>query len=374
MEPTNNLRVAHIMRLETPNGLRQKLPVTEAAANLVAGSRHNIAGVLEGWDRRLLVIVGPCSIHDPEAALDYAERLAPVRERLGEELLICMRVYFEKPRTTIGWKGLINDPHLDGSCDVPTGLFLARQLLLDLAQRGVPAATETLDPVSAQYFSDVISWTAIGARTTESQIHREMASGLSMPVGFKNGTDGGLTIVVDAMQAARAPHSFVGIDGAGQVSVVRTTGNQHCHAVLRGGSSGPNYGAASVRAAADKLTAAGLNPRVLIDCSHANSGKQHHNQPKVLADVAEQLAAGSEHVLGVMLESHLVAGRQDLEPGRPLTYGQSITDACIDFDTTVGLLEQLAMVRRPEWSGGPQPSRTGGTVTDQRAPAGGAMR
>jgi 3-deoxy-7-phosphoheptulonate synthase len=346
MEKTDNLRVEGIDPLTTPARLREAIPLSERGAAFVASARTQIEAVIDGHDHRRLAIVGPCSIHDPRAALEYAERLEPVRERLGDELLICMRVYFEKPRTTVGWKGLINDPHLDGSCDVAHGLRVARGLLCQLAEMGVPAATETLDPVAPQYMSDVIGWTAIGARTTESQTHREMASGLSMPVGFKNGTDGGLEIAINAMQAARAPHSFIGIDERGQVGVVRTRGNAHTHVVLRGGSKGPNYAAADVEAASQRLAKAGLAPRVLIDCSHANSGKDHERQPAVVDAVAAQLEAGSRRVLGVMLESHLVAGKQKLQPGKPLVYGQSITDACMDFDTTVAALERLARAYR----------------------------
>lgn len=358
MEETHNLRVERIEPLVAPAELRATLPLSDRSAQFIAQTRRAIEAILEGRDGRRLAIVGPCSIHDPKAALEYARRLAPLRERLADRLLICMRVYFEKPRTTVGWKGLINDPHMDGRCDVATGLLRARALLLQLADMGMPTATETLDPVSPQYLSDLISWTAIGARTTESQTHREMASGLSMPVGFKNGTDGGLTVALNAMQASRASHSFIGIDEAGQVGVVRTAGNHATHVVLRGGSGGPNYCETDVRAAAERLGAAGLSPRVLIDCSHANSSKRHENQPRVLEDVAQQLERGGQAILGVMLESHLVAGRQDYRPGEPLTYGQSITDACIDFPTTELALERLARAV-------PAPTRAGRTaVTD----------
>ena len=358
MEETHNLRVERIEPLVAPAELRATLPLSDRSAQFIAQTRRAIEAILEGRDGRRLAIVGPCSIHDPKAALEYARRLAPLRERLADRLLICMRVYFEKPRTTVGWKGLINDPHMDGRCDVATGLLRARALLLQLADMGMPTATETLDPVSPQYLSDLISWTAIGARTTESQTHREMASGLSMPVGFKNGTDGGLTVALNAMQASRASHSFIGIDEAGQVGVVRTAGNHATHVVLRGGSGGPNYCETDVRAAAERLGAAGLSPRVLIDCSHANSSKRHENPPRVLEDVAQQLERGGQAILGVMLESHLVAGRQDYRPGEPLTYGQSITDACIDFPTTELALERLARAV-------PAPTRAGRTaVTD----------
>ena len=342
MQQTSNLRIVETMPLITPETLHTELPLPERAAEFIARSRDEVAAILHGKDTRKLAIVGPCSIHDVKAAIEYAERLLVLREALADRLLIFMRVYFEKPRTTVGWKGLINDPHLDGSYDLPHGLRTARRLLLDLAEMGLPAATECLDPISPQYISDVISWSAIGARTTESQTHREMASGLSMPVGFKNGTDGGLTVALNAMQAAGSPHSFLGIDGRGQVSVVRTKGNPHCHVVLRGGSGGPNYEAPQIDKATQRLTEAGLNPRVLVDCSHANSHKKHENQPKVLASVKAQVRDGQSNIMGVMLESHLKAGRQDLVVGQPLNYGQSVTDACIDFATTEQALQEFA--------------------------------
>lgn len=339
---TYNLRVTGIDPLPSPAEIKAELPLSEEGSQFVAKSRQEVVDILTGRDKRALVVVGPCSIHDPAAALDYAKRLAPLREKLKKELFIIMRVYFEKPRTTVGWKGLINDPHLDGSCDVAHGLPLARKILLDITKLGIPAANEALDPVTPQYISDLISWAAIGARTTESQTHREMASGLSMPVGFKNGTDGGLTVAINAMQSASHPHAFIGIDEQGRNSVIRTMGNPHCHVVLRGGEKGPNYDAASVNAAGDRLTAAKLNSRLMVDCSHANSSKDHNNQPKVLKSVAEQLRAGSPYILGVMIESHLVAGRQDFVPGKPLNYGQSITDACIDFPATEAALTEFA--------------------------------
>jgi 3-deoxy-7-phosphoheptulonate synthase len=296
------------------------------------------------------VIVGPCSIHDPAAAIDYATHLSSLRERVSKELLIVMRVYFEKPRTTVGWKGLINDPHLDGTFDIPLGIRRARTLLRDLAEMGVPSATELLDPIIPQYIADLVTWTAIGARTTESQTHREMASGLSMPVGFKNGTDGSLGVAVNAMITASRQHSFLGIDGSGRVGVVRTAGNPNTHLVLRGGHQGPNYAPDAVFRASVNLRQAGINPRVLIDASHDNSGKNHERQPDVLSDVGGQVRGGSEHVLGVMLESNLVAGRQELRSKADLVYGQSITDACIDFPTTERVLLELAnaaAARRP---------------------------
>jgi 3-deoxy-7-phosphoheptulonate synthase len=342
MTEVSNLRVERIEPLTTPDELHAQLPMSQRARRFVAQTRTAIERVLRGEDHRLLVIVGPCSIHDPAAALEYAERLAPVARWTSDDLLICMRTYFEKPRTTVGWKGLINDPHLDGSCDVAEGLLRARRLLLELADRGIATATETLDPLTPQFLGDAIAWTAIGARTTESQTHREMASGLSMPVGFKNGTDGGLEIAIQAMQAAREPHSFIGLGANGRAAVVRTQGNPHTHAVLRGGSSGPNYSRDHVEQASARLRAAGCNPRVLVDCSHGNSRKHHENQPGVLRDVASQIEQG-DRVLGVMLESHLVAGNQSLCPELPLVYGQSITDACIDFSATVPLLELLAL-------------------------------
>jgi 3-deoxy-7-phosphoheptulonate synthase len=350
MLQTKNLRILETTLLNSPDTITSEIALTERSAELVAGTRKQVEAVIHGRDRRLLVIVGPCSIHDPRAALDYAARLAPLRERVSKELLIVMRVYFEKPRTTVGWKGLINDPHLDGTFDIPTGIRRARTLLRDLAEMGVPAATELLDPIIPQYIADLVTWTAIGARTTESQTHREMASGLSMPVGFKNGTDGSFSVAVNAMLTASRPHSFLGIDGSGRVGVVRTAGNPNTHLVLRGGHQGPNYAPDSVFRASVNLRQAGINPRVLIDASHDNSGKNHERQPDVLVDVGGQVRGGSEHVLGVMLESNLVAGRQELRSKADLVYGQSITDACVDFPTTeralLGLAEDAAG-RRP---------------------------
>ncbi len=342
MRETKDLRIVDTTALKSPDEVTRELPLSARAAEVVFRSRQEIQAVLEGRDARKLVIVGPCSIHDPAAALDYAGRLLSLRERVSDALLIVMRVYFEKPRTTVGWKGLINDPHLDGSYDIPAGIRVARGLLREIAELGLPAATEMLDPIIPQYIADLVSWTAIGARTTESQTHREMASGLSMPVGFKNGTDGGLGVAINAMIAASRAHSFLGVDGAGRVGVVRTAGNPHCHIVLRGGSAGPNYGASEVSRAAAALSKARVNPRVLIDASHDNSGKDPTRQPAVVADVGAQLRAGSEHVLGVMLESHLQGGRQDLVDKDMLCYGQSITDGCISFAETVDVLEAFA--------------------------------
>jgi 3-deoxy-7-phosphoheptulonate synthase len=342
MRETKDLRIVDTTALLSPDDVTRELPLSDRAADIVFRARQEIQSVLEGRDRRKLVIVGPCSIHDPQAALDYTARLLTLRERVKDALVLVMRVYFEKPRTTVGWKGLINDPHLDGTYDIPTGIRTARGLLREIAELGMPAATEMLDPIIPQYIADLVSWTAIGARTTESQTHREMASGLSMPVGFKNGTDGGLSVAINAMIAASRPHSFLGVDGAGRVGVVRTAGNPHCHIVLRGGGAGPNYGAVEVAKAVAALEKARVNPRVMIDASHDNSGKDPQRQPAVLEDVGAQLRAGEQNILGVMLESHLKAGRQELVDKTTLTYGQSITDGCIAFDETVTTLENFA--------------------------------
>jgi 3-deoxy-7-phosphoheptulonate synthase len=350
MRTTSDLHVIDTEPLRSPDALKSDLPITARAADLVYRTREEVRGVLHGRDPRLLVVVGPCSVHAPAAAIDYARRLLALRLRHENELLIVMRVYFEKPRTSVGWKGLINDPHLNGSHDISSGLSIGRRLLLDLAEVGVPAATEMLDPIIPQYLADLVSWTAIGARTTESQTHREMASGLSMPVGYKNGTDGGLAGAIHALVAASRPHSFLGIDGSGRVAIVRTSGNPDGHIVLRGGSAGPNYGADHVATATSALERAGLPPRVLVDCSHDNSGKSHLRQPDVLEEVGRQVAGGSSAVLGVMIESNLVGGRQALDVGvsRPsdLVYGQSVTDACVDFAMTEEMLARLAEAGR----------------------------
>jgi 3-deoxy-7-phosphoheptulonate synthase len=343
MRNTNDLHVTETRPLLTPSAIKRDLPLGDAASELVAGTRDVIRAILKAEDRRLLVVVGPCSIHDVRAALEYGRQLQALRAELADDLEIVMRVYFEKPRTTTGWKGLINDPHLDGSYDINAGLRLARRLLLDLAALGMPAATELLDPIIPQYIADVVAWTAIGARTTESQTHREMASGLSMPVGFKNGTDGSLTAAVNAMIAASHPHRFLGINAEGLASIVTTTGNADTHLVLRGGKSGPNYAAPQIAKAATQLAALGSCQRVMVDCSHDNAGKDHTRQPAVLADLGAQLAGGSTHLLGVMIESHLVAGKQPLPKDlKQLAYGQSITDACVDFPTTASMLRALA--------------------------------
>ena len=343
MATTSDLHVVETRPLVAPALLHQDLAPDASALNTVTSARKRIKAILRGDDQRLLVVVGPCSVHDVQAAREYAERLAPIRERLQDRLEVVMRVYFEKPRTTVGWKGLINDPHLDGSYDINTGLRRARGLLLDLAREGMPAATELLDPVVPQYIADLISWTAIGARTTESQTHREMASGLSMPIGYKNSTDGSATIAINAMQAASKPHHFLGINGDGQASIVSTTGNPDGHLVLRGGNRGSNYHVDAVTEAAAELKKFGLEDRLMVDCSHANSNKDFRRQSDVLASIADQLRSGSKHLMGVMIESHLVEGNQKLSADlSQLTYGQSITDACISLDTTEQILNDLA--------------------------------
>jgi 3-deoxy-7-phosphoheptulonate synthase len=334
-------RIEQIDPLARPTALLEEIPLPQAEAELVIRSRNEVAAILDGADDRLLVIVGPCSVHDTKAALDYAGRLAASAAELGEDLLVAMRVYFEKPRTTTGWKGMINDPHLDDSGDVNTGLRRARGLLVSVLGLGLPVGCEFLDPIIPQYISDAVSWGAIGARTTESQIHRQLGSGLSMPVGFKNGTDGNVQIAVDAVRAAAAPHAFTGVDATGAAAIVRTTGNPDCHVILRGGRDAPNYGAAAVADALEKLRAAGLSARLVIDASHDNSGKDHERQALVAREIAAQVTAGNAAIAGVMLESFLVAGRQDLGSGE-LTYGQSITDACMDFETTAEVLDELA--------------------------------
>lgn len=353
MYKTNDLHVVDTRPLISPALLHHELPIDDTAAALVAETRDRIRNILRHEDPRMLVIVGPCSVHDIEAAYEYGQKLVSLRHELADQLEIVMRVYFEKPRTNVGWKGLINDPHLDGSYDINTGLRLARKLLLDLAHLGLPAATELLDPITPQYIADVISWSAIGARTTESQTHREMASGLSMPIGFKNSTDGSLQAAVNAILAASRPHHFLGINGHGLASIVTTTGNPDGHLVLRGGKHGPNYEGSHVEQAAQELARLGLNSRVMIDCSHANANKNHERQAIALQNVAEQLTSGSRHVLGVMIESHLKAGNQPIpEDLSELTYGQSITDACVDFEMTATMLRTLAQAvgRSPQVS------------------------
>jgi len=356
MLPTQNLRVEQVVRLATPRALKAQLPCTEAVNQTVVSSRRAVERILRREDPRLLVVVGPCSIHDPKGALDYGQRLAALRSELADTMEIVMRVYFEKPRTTIGWKGLINDPHLDGSNDIEFGLKTARQLLLSLVAMGLPAATEFLDPIVPQYIDDLVTWAAIGARTTESQTHREMASGLSMPVGFKNGTDGSFQIALDAMVSARTPHSFLGIDQDGVTSIVRTKGNPAGHLVLRGGRGRTNYDSASLQEAEAKLLQAGLPPVLMVDCSHANSGKQHTRQEEVWHSVIQQRVEGNASLIGLMVESYLNAGNQPI-PKNPadLRYGVSITDACVDWETTERMLrwgaEQLAPTLLPRLPG-----------------------
>ncbi len=341
----DDVRIREIKELMTPAQLMHEFSTTPEVEQLVYETRQAIHDILHGMDDRVLVVVGPCSVHDPRAAIDYAQRLKPVRDRLRDALEIVMRVYFEKPRTTVGWKGLINDPDLDGSFQINKGLRLARELLLNINKLGVPAATEYLDTISPQYIADLISWAAIGARTTESQVHRELASGLSCPVGFKNGTDGNIKIAADAIKAARQPHHFLSVTKGGISAIVHTAGNDDCHIVLRGGKT-PNYDAASVQAAVEQLTRDGLRPRLMIDCSHSNSNKDHERQKVVAADVAQQIADGQWSVIGVMLESNLLPGRQEIVPGCPLEYGKSVTDACLGWDDTVPLLEMLAQAVR----------------------------
>ncbi|WP_434741423.1 3-deoxy-7-phosphoheptulonate synthase [Micromonospora sp. SH-82] len=335
-------RIDRVVPLTTPALLHHHLPLDAGLTSAVLAGRRATAAVLDRDDDRLLVVVGPCSVHDPAAALEYAERLRSLADRLADDLLIVMRVYFEKPRSTVGWKGLINDPGLDGSGDVNTGLRTARALLLDVLRLGLPVGCEFLDPITPQYIADTVAWGAIGARTVESQVHRQLSSGLSMPIGMKNRPDGSIGTAVDAIRAAGVPHVFPGIDVSGTPAIMHTRGNADCHLVLRGGNDGPNYDAASVAAALDLLRAAGLPERVVVDASHANSGKDHRNQPKVAADVARQLADGQRGIAGIMLESFLQAGRQDLDPTRELEYGMSVTDACIGWDTTAEVLTELA--------------------------------
>jgi 3-deoxy-7-phosphoheptulonate synthase len=338
---TDDLRIRKIEPLTTPAQLLALLPCDELASQTVSASRAALHEILHGRDDRLAVVIGPCSIHDPLAAIEYAQRLRPLRDSLGDALEIVMRVYFEKPRTTVGWKGLINDPDLDGSFQINKGLRIARGLLRDINLLGLPAGVEFLDIISPQYIADLVAWGAIGARTTESQVHRELASGLSCPVGFKNGTSGDVKIAVDAVGAASHPHHFLAVTKDGQSAIAATAGNPDSHVILRGGKQ-PNYDAASVAAAAEVLRKAGLPARLMVDASHANSGKNPDNQPKVIEDIAMQLEAGQQAIVGVMVESHLVAGRQDLIAGVAPTYGQSITDGCIDWDTSVQVLERLA--------------------------------
>ena len=341
----DDLRIGAVRPLITPALLQEWLPAPAAAQALVESSRAAISRVLHGLNDRLIVVLGPCSIHDHDQAMAYARLLKEQADALQEDLLIVMRVYFEKPRTTVGWKGYINDPHLDGSFAINEGLELARQLLLDVLAAGLPVGTEFLDLLSPQFISDLVSWGAIGARTTESQSHRQLASGLSCPVGFKNGTDGGIKVASDAIQAAQAPHAFMGMTKMGQAAIFETRGNADCHVILRGGKA-PNYSAADVNAACALLQAAGLREQVMIDVSHANSSKLHRRQIDVAADVAQQIAAGDARITGIMIESHLNEGRQDITPGQSLQHGVSVTDACISFEQTVPVLQGLAAAVR----------------------------
>ena len=339
---TENTRIKSIRAVSTPAQVQQEIPLTEAASQTTYETRKEIQDILHGRDDRLLVIVGPCSIHDPKAALEYATRLKALREQLKKNLLLVMRVYFEKPRTTVGWKGLINDPDLDDSFQIDKGLRIARTLLRDLNQMGIPAGVEYLDILTPQYLSDLVSWGAIGARTTESQLHRELASALSCPVGFKNGTDGSVKVAVDAVMAASHPHRFLSLTAEGQSAIFETSGNPDCHIILRGGSLGTNYDAGAVEAACAALVKAKLQQKVMIDFSHANSSKQHKRQVVVGHDVGSQIAGGDRRIVGVMIESHLVEGRQEIAARDKMTYGLSVTDACIHWDDSVELLRSLA--------------------------------
>ena len=339
---TDDLRIAGLRPLVSPAILMEELPISEEVSNLVARTRVAASNVIKGDDERLLVIVGPCSIHDPDAALEYAGRLVEVAGRMQDELVIIMRVYFEKPRTKVGWKGLINDPDLDNSFNINAGLRKARKLLVDLGTIGMPAGSEFLDTITPQFIADLVSWGAIGARTTESQVHRELASGLSMPVGFKNGTDGNIQIAIDAIGAAQSPHHFLSVTKQGISAIVATSGNDCCHLILRGASNGPNYSDTAIKAATEKLRAADVTGRVMVDFSHGNSNKDHTRQTLVAEDVCRQLANGSTDICGVMIESNLKAGKQTLKDAASLEYGLSVTDACISWEMTEPVLEALA--------------------------------
>ena len=340
---TDDIRITGMKQLIAPQVLMEEFPNTKETADLVVANRAAAEKIVRGEDDRLLVIVGPCSIHDPVAALEYGSLLGEARQRFEEDLLLIMRVYFEKPRTTVGWKGLINDPHMDGTFHINQGLRTARKLLLDLLRAGTPAGTEFLETITPQYIGDLISWGAIGARTTESQVHRELASGISAPIGFKNGTTGDFQIAVDAIKAALKPHHFLSVTKSGDSAIISTSGNDACHVILRGGShTGPNYDAESIAGVAAKLEEAGLPPYVMVDCSHGNSQKDFRNQPGVAEDLSRQVAGGSRSIVAVMIESNLVEGSQEAEPGKELVHGQSITDSCVSWETTVGMLEGLA--------------------------------
>jgi 3-deoxy-7-phosphoheptulonate synthase len=346
LQRTRDLRIESFRPLIPPAILLEELPLGEQGSNTVARAREEVSRILNERDDRLVVVVGPCSIHDPAAAMDYARRLKALADELRDDLCIVMRVYFEKPRTTVGWKGLINDPRLDGSFVINEGLRRARRLLVDLAELGLPAGCEFLDPISPQFTADLVSWGAIGARTTESQVHRELASGLSMPIGFKNGTDGGVQIAIDAVRSSAHPHNFLGVTEQGLCAIVSTAGNPDCHVILRGGASGPNHDALSVQKTAAALRTSGLAARIMIDTSHGNSSKDHRRQPAVARDIAEQVREGEAAIFGVMIESFLEEGRQDLVDPAALRYGQSITDACIGWEATVPVLRELAAAVR----------------------------
>jgi len=338
---TDDTRITGMEEVEAPEILLRDIPIGDSASRLVFHSRSEISDIVHGRDDRLLVVVGPCSIHDPKAALEYAGRLKEQADLLQDQLKIVMRVYFEKPRTTIGWKGLINDPHLDNSFGINEGLRLARGLLSDLIEMGLATGTEYLDPISPQYFGDLVCWGAIGARTTESQVHRQLASGLSCPIGFKNSTLGSVQVAVDAVRAARSSHIFLSVTKQGHSAIFSTSGNEDCHIIMRGGTAGPNYDAQSVKTALKLLTGARLPPHLMIDLSHANSRKEFRRQIEVGEDIATQIREGQKGIMGVMVESNLVEGAQKLEPGCPLVYGQSVTDACIGWDDTLGVLALL---------------------------------
>ncbi|WP_207842717.1 3-deoxy-7-phosphoheptulonate synthase [Williamsia soli] len=342
---TSDRRIRSFREIPSPDTVRSELPLTARRAEVVQRDRDEIAAILAGRDDRLLVIVGPCSVHDPIAALEYARRLAPIATEHADRLKIVMRVYFEKPRTTVGWKGLINDPGMDGSFDVERGLRVARSLLLDIIDLGLPVGCEFLEPTSPQYIADAVAWGAIGARTTESQVHRQLASGLSMPIGFKNGTDGNIQVATDGVKAAAAEHVFFGVDDFGRGAIVETAGNNDCHIILRGGTGGPNFDAASIEGALASLAKAGLPELLMIDCSHANSGKDHIRQAEVATEIAAMISDGQRGISGVMLESFLVAGAQSTE-ATPLTYGQSVTDKCMDWDATLDVIGALSAAKR----------------------------
>lgn len=339
---TDNVRVKSFLSLKSPDDIHQKYPIDDSLADAIKGYRETIGKILRGEDKRLMVVIGPCSIHDEKAGKEYAQKLALLQKELSDRFFFIMRVYFEKPRTTVGWKGLINDPHLDGTRDIEAGIEKARGFLLEVARIGLPAATEFLDPIVPQYISDLVSWAAIGARTTESQTHREMASGLSMPVGFKNATDGGLQVAVDALVSASHSHSFLGIDGSGKTSIVSTAGNPDGHIILRGGGGKPNYSPADIADAKEKLVTSKNIRGIMVDCSHGNSNKDYTKQPDVFAEVMDQVRNGETAINGLMIESNLVEGKQSLNPGN-LTYGQSVTDGCISWETTEKMFREVKL-------------------------------